>query len=79
MSITVKEMIEKLSKLDPNAILVNSSNNFEKKGATVPITSLYEFDGKIEKRKFRDAFDGEIYESDVVSMVDGKDKFVMIS
>ncbi len=66
--ITARELAEELLK-NPDDIVCSVSNNFELNGATVPKTSIYlhRFDGEVKSRGFRDAFDGDSYNTDVVS------------
>lgn len=76
----VKDLIKKLQKIDQNAIVVVTTDNFEQGNQTKPARGIYEFTGKIVKESFRDAFDGGSYSSDVVRYDDKeKTKFIKIS
>jgi len=60
-----KELAEKLMK-NPEAEVVITSDNFELNGATIPVTNVYPFNGKLESKTFTDAFDHEDYNTDVI-------------
>jgi len=65
--LTVKELIEKLQKVDnQDAIIAVTSSNFELNGAKLSAKSLYSFKGKIIKENFRDAFDGGSYDKEII-------------
>ena len=51
---------------NPEAEVAVTSDNFELNGATIPVTSVYPFNGKMESKTFRDAFDGGTYGKSVV-------------
>jgi len=61
-----KELAEKLMK-NPEAEVVITSDNFELNGATIPVSSVFPFNGKMESKSFRDAFDGGTYNSNVIT------------
>ena len=70
---TVGELKKKLEGYPDDTLLVTTSNNFELKGATVPLSSVWEIKYVIEKKRFMDAFDYEWYTTDVISRSeDGK-------
>jgi hypothetical protein len=69
----VKELIEKLLKEDQEATVVKTSDNFELNGATVEVNGFYSTTATKVKRNFRDAFDGESYDSDVWSLLSNGD------
>jgi len=76
----VKDAIEALQKLDPEAILLKKSDNFEQNGATVPVSHFGVYPSAKEKRvTFRDAFDGDTYESTVYDLFDGDISAVNVS
>jgi len=76
----VKDLIKKLEKLDQNAIVVVTTDNFEQGHSKKEAKYIYEFKGDIVKESFRDAFDGGSYSSDVVRHDDkGKKKFIQIT
>ncbi len=77
---TVKELINKLNLLDQNAEVIIKSSNFELNGAQVPVSLLYQTDKGSKKIKaFTDAFDGQTYNKEVWSMLDGDLSVVLIS
>jgi len=79
MAIKVKDVIKKLQKMDPEAIFVTTTDNFEMGHSTVPAHGISEFSGELVKESFRDAFDGGSYSADVIRHSDkGKSKFVKI-
>ena len=63
---TVEQLIAKLQKCDPKAIVAKTTDNFEQGNNDVPATGVYAFKGKIVEQTFRDAFDGGTYFSKVV-------------
>lgn len=77
----IKELIEKLQKLDQNSIVVVTTDNFEQGNSKKQATYIHEFKGDIVKENLRDAFDGGSYSSEVVRWDDkkGKTKFVQIT
>ena len=68
MTLTVKELIEKLKTMDPEAIVVSPSSNFEIGSNALVDPSVYQFKGKIVEQTFRDAFDGGSYNKKVYEM-----------
>jgi hypothetical protein len=75
----VKDAMKLLAKMDPNAIFVTTTDNFEMGHQTVPAVGIREFNGSIAKETFRDAFDGCNYNAEVIHFDDkGKTKFVKI-
>jgi len=77
----VKELIDKLQKLDQNAIVVVTTDNFEQGHSKKQARGVHEFKGDIVRENFRDAFDGGSYTSEVVRWDDekGKIKFIQIT
>lgn len=77
--ITARELAEELMK-NPDDIICRTTDNFEQGHSTIPMTylSLSRFEGVIEKQTFRDAFDGETYQSNVVTMKAGDKMFIKI-
>lgn len=77
----VKELIKKLQKLDQNAIVVVTTDNFEQGNSKKQAKYIHEFKGDIVKESFRDAFDGGSYSSEVVRWDNekGKTKFIQIT
>jgi hypothetical protein len=76
----VEDLIEKLKKLDPKAIVVVTTDNFEQGHAEKRAKYIREFNGEFKNETFRDAFDGDTYSSEVVRYDEkGKTKFVKIS
>jgi len=62
----VKDLIEKLQKCDPDAIVVCSSDNFELNSARVEAERIHERYGKKFMENFRDAFDYTDYSTEVI-------------
>ena len=76
----VKDLIKKLKTMDPNAIVITTSDNYELKGSSIEVTSAYQSDeGSSRKKGFYDDFDGGSYDKTVYSTVGGKMKIVRIS
>ena len=76
----VKDLIEKLLELDPEAEVITQSTNFELRGAEVELSRVHQYDtGKKETRTFRDAFDYEEYEKEVYSVFGGDMRVVLFS
>lgn len=75
----VGELIDKLKAMNQEAEIVTSSDNFEMNYATIKATHVAEYKGKRLKRKFRDAFDYEIYETEVFDLFNGDEPLVKIS
>lgn len=76
--ITVKELIEKLQKVDQNAIVIKTSNNFELRCADVKVNDILETTGEFVNRKFQDSFDGETYNGKVFIRGEGNVKVVTL-
>lgn len=75
----VRQAIEQLSKLDPEAELIHRSGNFELNSSLVPVDYFTPYDtGKSEKQPFRDAFDGTAYSATVWSTSGGDKNVVLI-
>jgi len=70
----VGELIAKLQKLPQEMQVVVTSSNFEQNHAMKKAERIHTFHGKVESRTFRDAFDYEYYDSDVVVMDFKSDK-----
>ncbi len=76
----VKDAIKQLKKLDPEAVILVTSSNFELNGAEVPLSYLHSYKtGTKQMRTFRDAFDGETYQKEVWSIINGKLSVVTLS
>jgi hypothetical protein len=76
----VKDLIEKLNGMDPEAIVITKSDNFEMKGADVPLSMASQYEtGSMRAEKFRDAFDGCSYTSVTYSIFGGDLKVVYLS
>ena len=68
----VKDLIEKLKGMDPEAMVITKSNNFEMNGADVPLSRAHQYEtGSREVQNFRDAFDGCPYSSVTYSITGG--------
>jgi len=67
---------------NPKDVVCVTSDNFELSGAIVPqrkLGELVRYPGELKKQTFRDAFDGESYQKDVVRLKkDGKTNFVQL-
>jgi hypothetical protein len=75
----VKELIQHLLKADPNAEVTMTSDNFELNHSIVSTSGIREFNGRLEKRTFRDGFDNETYQKEIIVWDDkGKQKFVQV-
>ena len=76
----VKDLIEKLNGMDPEAIVITKSDNFEMNGADVPLSMANQYEtGSMRAEKFRDAFDGCSYTSVTYSIFGGDLKVVHLS
>ena len=76
----VKELIEKLQTLDPEADVVTLSHNMELNEAIVLVTSVVQYNtGKKEIRPYFDAFDYESYDKEVFTTGNGNLPIVYIS
>lgn len=79
IAMKVKDLIEKLEKVDPEAEVITSSSNFELKFSKVSVSNVMQFEtGKKEKRGFFDAFDGESYEREIWSVIGGEENVVIL-
>ena len=77
---TVKDLIEKLKELDPEATVITASSNFELNGADVEVTFVHQYrEGTLKQKIFRDAFDGESYSKWIWSISGGSIPVVYIS
>jgi hypothetical protein len=75
----VKDLIEKLKKMDSESIVIIRSNNFEMGGADVSLSSANQYEtGSTRTERFRDAFDGGSYESKTYSISGGDLKVVYL-
>jgi hypothetical protein len=76
----VKDLIEKLKEMDPEAIVITQSDNFEMNGSDVPISLVHQYEtGSTKITKFWDAFDGGSYDSVTYSIFGGDLKVVYLS
>jgi hypothetical protein len=62
----VRELIELLKQENPETEVVLTADNFEQGYPRKLAVGLFNFRGKIVRKPFRDAFDGERYDSAVV-------------
>jgi len=76
----VKDLIEKLNGMDPEAMVITKSDNFEMNGADVPLSGANQYEtGSTRVENFRDAFDGCSYTSVTYSIFGGDLKVVYLS
>lgn len=76
----VKDLIQDLLKCDQNAIVATNTSNFEQGNSMIPGRAVHQFKGEIAKKTFRDAFDYQNYQSDVVNFNEnGEQKFIIIA
>jgi len=76
----VKELIEQLQSMNPEATVIIKSDNFEMRGANVEARFLNESsEGKECEETFRDSFDGCSYISETWSTIGGTEPVVKIS
>jgi hypothetical protein len=68
----VKDLIARLQEMDPEAIVVSPSSNFELNGSIVE-ARVSQYKGKRKTEGFRDAFDGISYSKEVYRMAFGED------
>lgn len=74
-----KELIEKLSALDPEAEVITTSGNFELIGANVAINFVHLYTkGSISRKDFIDSFDGESFSREVYSIIGGDLPVILI-
>lgn len=77
---TVEDLIEKLKKEDPKAVVLLASSNFELNNSDVELTHVWHSKtGKEETKTFRDAFDGDTYNTKVWSTIGGDKSIVHLS
>ena len=75
----VKDLIEQLKGQDPEATVILTSSNFELNGADVPLGGIFGSEtGNKKVKTFRDAFDGESYETEVWSPFGGNEKVISL-
>lgn len=75
-----KDLIAKLQELDPESEVVIHSDNFELRGAIVPLRSINVYDtSKKIIEGFSDAFDGGYYTKEVYDLFNGEEKIILIS
>lgn len=76
----VKDLIEQLESMNPEATVIIKSDNFEMRGANVEVRYLSESnEGREVEETFRDAFDGRSYISETWSTIGGTEPVVKIS
>jgi hypothetical protein len=77
---TVEELITKLETIkDKTKTVLVVSDNFEIQGNKIEASFIYLLSGKMERKDFRDAFDGESYSKSVFSYKTDGEEFVIIS
>ena len=75
----VKDLIKQLGKLNPEATVIVTSDNFELNYSKIAATYAIEsYEGSKEMGTFRDAFDGENYNAEIWSSIGGKENVVEI-
>lgn len=75
----VKDAILKLQSMDPEAIIIKRSDNFEQGNSMVGVRNFVESkDGELREEHFRDAFDGTNYTSKVWRTSGGNQPIVRI-
>lgn len=74
---TARELAKKLMQ-HPDDIVCVTTDNFEQGHLVKEARGLGRFKGIKEKKTFRDAFDGETYTSDVITMSKGETMYVQI-
>ncbi len=62
----VTELITRLQKLDPNTIVVVTTDNFEQGHQEIEAKHVYEYNGDRVRESFTDAFDGGSYTKEVI-------------
>ena len=72
--LTVEELIKKLQKCDPKAIVVKTTDNFEQGHNEVLASRVDEFKGGMIEQTFRDAFDDGAYFVTIVKRKFDNDK-----
>lgn len=74
-----KELISKLQKLDPEAEVVVTSNNFELQHEVVSLQGVTEYKtARKVKKQFRDAFDGYAYLTEVYDLFNGEETVILL-
>ncbi len=74
-----KDLIKELEKVNPEATVVVTTDNFEQGHSTIKASHLYKFKGELKDKPFKDAFDGGEYTSEVAEYDEkGKDDFIQI-
>jgi len=77
---TVEELITKLQSIeDKSATVLVVSDNFEIQGNKIEVSMVYPMPGKMERKGFRDAFDGGSYSKPVFSYDSEGKEFIIIS
>ena len=77
---TVEELITKLESIpDKSTTVLVVSDNFEIQGNKIEVSMVYKIPGKMERKSFRDAFDGESYGKSVFSYDQTGKDFIVIS
>lgn len=75
----VKDLIQALEGMDPEATVIVRSNNFEHNGADIALSYANQYDtGSKKEQTFRDAFDGDSYTKETWSIIGGEEKVVSI-
>jgi hypothetical protein len=75
----VKDLIENLKNVDPEATVILTSSNFELSGAEVPLSGILTGEsGSKKSQTFRDAFDGGSYDKEVWSTFGGTEKVISL-
>lgn len=75
----VSELVEKLLKLDQEATVLVTTDNFEMGNREIEAKYVSQYDtGQKRTQGFRDAFDGGSYSVIVWSTIGGKEKVVTI-
>lgn len=75
----VKELIERLQTLNPEAEVVTHSSNFEQNNALVSVNHVRHYpNANLVMERFRDAFDGESYSKPIYEIDGGNLPIVII-
>jgi hypothetical protein len=75
----VKELVEKLLKMDQEATVITRSDNFELNGADVELKYVSEYKtGSKRVESFRDAFDGGKYSAETWSRLGGNESVITV-
>lgn len=76
----VKDLIKKLGDVDQDAEVVVTTSNFEQGNSKIPASYVHTYKGEVVSERFRDAFDNETYNTDVIRRRDnGSKNFVEIT